>query len=347
MSKPLDQLWREIEASHKPQQTGWVRRLANPGAIVSVHAAVACLGGARSLMIDIPLMALGRLQDLPATGGLLVRLVPPLEGARPDQRSLMVELDDAQFTDVFTVFCADLVDGISRCAKIVDAIVLLLRRLERWQEFLSKSIDGLNHGEVIGLFGELWVLRDLFVPLCGIGMVESWTGAQRAPQDFVVPEVCAVEVKTSAARVLSHVRIHGERQLDDTGLACLFLVCLRLEPDSDGGESLNHIVGSLRELTKGAPEFLVLLDRLLTQAGWMERHARRYEQLRFRVAQRRFFRVDNRFPRLLMGALATGISEVEYKLDLKACSTCECDQGEFVKTLAGLKLRSNSRDDSH
>ena len=339
-SKSLEQLWREIEASHKPQKMGWVRRLTNPGAAILVHAAVACRDGARSLMLDIPIPAVVSLGDLPATGGLSIALVPPLEGVPSGQRSLAIELEDAQFADIFAVFGSDLIDGISGCAKVADAIVLLLRRLERWQEFLSKATDGLGPGEAVGLFGELWVLRDILMPIGGVGLIDSWTGAQRAPQDFVVPGVCAIEVKTSVARVLSRVRIHGERQLDDTGLTCLFLACLRLELDDEKGESLNHVVGELQKLAAGAPEFSILLDRLLTQAGWMERHMHRYEQRRFRVAQRRFFRVDNRFPRLLSGELASGINEVEYQLDLKACGECECDQGELVSTLAGLQLGS-------
>lgn len=337
-SKPLEQLWCEIEALHKPEQAGWVRRLTNPGAIVPVHAAVACHGGARSIMIDIPILSVAGLRELPITGGLSVALVPPLKGVPAGQRSLAVELEDAQFADVFTVFGTDLVDGISRCANVTEAIVLLLRRLERWQEFLSKATDGLGSSEVVGLFGELWVLRDILVPIGGVGSIESWTGAQRAPQDFVVPGVCAIEVKTSVARMLSHVRIHGERQLDDVGLACLFLVCLRLELDDEEGESLNNIVGDLRKLTAGTPEFSILLDRRLMQAGWTERHLHRYAQKSFRVAQRRFFRVDSRFPRLLSGELALGIDEVEYQLELKACRACECDQSELVSTLAGLQL---------
>ncbi len=337
-SRPLEQLWCEIEASHKIEQTGWVRRLINPGATVPAYAAVACHGGARSIMIDIPILSMAGLRDLPITGGLSVALVPPLEGVPTGQRSLAVELEDAQFADVFNVFGADLVDGISRCAKVAEAIVLLLRRLERWQEFLNKATDGLSSSEVVGLFGELWVLRDILMPIGGVGSIESWTGAQRAPQDFVVPSVCAIEVKTSVARMLSQIRIHGERQLDDVGLACLFLVCLRLELDDEKGEDLNHIVGELRRLTVGAPEFSILLDRRLIQAGWTERHSHRYAQRRFRVAQRRFFRVDSRFPRLLSGELALGISEVEYQVELKACSACECDQSELISTLTGLQL---------
>ncbi len=337
-SRLLEKLWLEIEVSERPKQTGWVRRRIDLLAEVAVHIAVSCVSNKRSLMVDIPARALGVLQDLPITGGLSVTLVPQLEGSRPGERSLAVELDDPQFSDIFTVFCDDLVDGISRCAKVNDAILLLLQRLGRWQEFLSNATDGLSNNALVGLFGELWFLRSMLVPLGGIGLVTCWTGAERGPQDFVVPGTCAVEVKTSIARVFSSVRIHGDRQLDDAGMVCLFLACLRLERTDVGGESLSDVVNDLRRLTSTIPEFSSIFDRLLTKAGWLERHAYRYEQIHFRVMQRRFFRVNSEFPRLLTQSVPAGISDISYQLDLRACIACECNEDEVVNTLSGLKL---------
>lgn len=338
MSEPLELLWREIEAAPAPSQPGWVRRLANPGADVPVHAAIAFPGGARSIVMDLPQAVLGRLQELPATSGLCVRLLPRLEGAPPELRSLAVELEDAQFADIFTIFCADVLGGISRCTKVVEAVILLLRRLERWQELLSSAADGLSHGELIGLFGELSLLRDVLVPAGGAGMVECWTGAQRMPQDFVMPGLCGIEVKTSAARTQTHVRIHGENQLDASDMTCLFLACLRVEPDSQDGESLNDVIDHLRSTVAGAPEFALPFARLLTDAGYMDRHRRRYDSQRFRLVQRRFFKVDDRFPRLLAASLPSGVDEVEYRLDLKACSAFECDQSALTAMLNSLHL---------
>ncbi len=334
----LEQIWREIEASPRPQQLGWVRRLANPGATVPVHAAVACQGDARSIMFDMPLACLGLLNDLPATAGLSVELAPALQGVPEGQRTLAVALEDRQFADIFSVFCADLVDGISGRSAVQDAIVLLLNRLERWQRFLGQASEGLSQQAQIGLFGELWLLREILVPVCGIGMVDAWCGAQREPQDFVVPGVCAIEVKTTAAKSLSHVRIHGERQLDSTALTCLFLACLRLQRDDRAGKTLNDLVDELMRLAETAPEFSTLLEQRISDAGWLERHRQRYVVNRFVVAERRFFNVEEGFPRLLRGALAAGIDEVEYRLDLRACGFAERGQAQVESTLLALPL---------
>lgn len=289
-------------------------------------------------MFDMPIAGLGLLKDLPATAGLSVELAPALQGVAEGQRTLAVSLEDRQFADIFSVFCADLIDGISSCSSVQDAIVLLFNRLTRWQRFLGQASEGLSHQAQIGLFGELWVLRELIVPISGIGMVDAWCGAQRQPQDFVVPGVCAIEVKTTAAKSLSHVRIHGERQLDSTGLTCLFLACLRLQRDEGAGETLNDLVDDLMRLAETAPEFSTLLEQRISDAGWLERHRQRYVVNRFVVAERRFFHVAEGFPRILSGALPAGVDEVEYRLDLRACGFAERGQAQLESTLRGLPL---------
>lgn len=335
----LARIWTEIESSPMPRDRGWVRRLTNPQAPVPVYAAVACAGGMRSLMVDIPISTLGVLQELPVTGGLIVRLESPLDGVPSDQRTLLLELEDHQYFDIFEIFCAHLIDGMSKCARAGDATTLLLGRLARWQDFLRLSHDHLGQQAVIGLFGELWCLRDLLIPHAGLNAIGAWKGAQKAPQDFIFAGLCAVEVKTSKTRPMGSVTIHGEQQLDDAGLPCLFLACLRLELD-DAGESLNDIVASLRRLAAAAPEFAAGFEIQLVEAGWLQRHAPLYESTRFRVAQERFFRVSGEFPRLLPDSLSLGVDDVHYRLELKACTRYEQSRVDVENEFASLNLKS-------
>ena len=338
----LARVWAGIESSSIPSDRGWVRRQTNPGATVPVYAAIASLSRRRSLMIDIPISALGVLQDLPITGGLAVRLEPPLEGVPADQRTLLVELEDPQYNDIFEIFCAHLIDGLSRCVKVLDATTLLLARMARWQDFLRHSRDCLGKQAVVGLFGELWILLDLLIPKSGVGVLGSWTGAQKMPHDFNLPGVCAIEVKTSTSHPMDTVIIHGERQLDNTGLHFLFLACLRLEPDNSG-QNLNEIITSLRVLAATAPEFAAGFETRLAQAGWLQRHALHYEPLRFRVAQQRFFKISADFPRIVPKFLDLGVDSVDYRLNLKACAAHEQSRTDVEQALLSLNLSSDSQ----
>ena len=338
ITEPLEQLWRGLEESATHRAEGWVRRLANPGLGIPTHVALRSNGGARSLMIDIPLAASGGLRDLPVTAGLSVTL-QAVSGIPGDHRALVVELEDRSFADLFAVFCTDLVEGLSVCSKVSDAIVLLLERLARWQRFLSVALTGLDRSALVGLFGELVFLRDILVPLGGVGILSAWTGAQRLPQDFIVPGLCAVEVKTTEASALHSVYIHGERQLDDSGLDCLFLACLRLEADAEKGESLNNVVRQIRSMAGSIPEFSALFERQLAAANYFDRHIERYEEFHFRIAEMRFFRVGNGLPRLTGESLPVGIDDVRYRLSLQSCTSRECSKAELQATLGRLDLR--------
>jgi hypothetical protein len=337
MIENLDKLWQELEASRTSGSTGWVRRLANPGSKIQVHAAVKCNEPALSIMLDIPLAVTGGLRGLPTTAGLSVTL-QAISGIDVDHRALIVELEDREFVDLFSVFCTDLVERLSRCGRIPDAMTLLLERLGRWQHFMSIARDGLSYSSVVGLFGELHVLRSLLVPIGGIAMVAAWTGAQREPQDFVVPGVCALEVKTTESRGFRHVHINGERQLDQSALSHLFLTCIRLQADNQSGENLRTQVDELRALAAGTTEFKLLLERRLLGAGYMDRHAKRYDQFRFRIDEQRFFLVEDGFPRLVPKDLSAGVDAVSYRLDLRNCAPFERNLTEVKSVLGSLQL---------
>lgn len=338
MTMSLEKLWRELEANGESEKEGWIRRLANPGCRVAVYAALASQRPKRSMMLDIPLGVLGHLRELPTTIGLSVQLAPPLEGVSPEIRSVVIELDDSQFSDIFSVFCEDLLLRVSDCQRASDAISLLLKRVERWQEFLSQAKEGLSRNEVVGLYGELALLREILLPLGGLAMIQAWTGAEHTPQDFNIPGICGIEVKTSTERVLSHVQINGERQLDDSGFVCLFLICQRVEASEKHGESLNDVVKTLRLSMTEKPEFLDHFDSRLGKARYFDRDQSRYEQQRFRLAQRRIFRVDCHFPRVLISDLKPGVSEVTYRLDLNSCVKNECDPKDLTTVLESLNF---------
>jgi hypothetical protein len=287
-------------------------------------------------MLDVPLALVPSLGDLQRTSGLSVTLKHP-EDIPDSQRALAVELADIDFLDLFAVFCGDLVSRLAACQHAQDGAAVLLARLARWQEFLTAAREGLGRHALVGLFGELTFLLEDVVPAAGIGMVVSWTGAERQPQDFVVPAFLAVEVKTTASPHLQQVRINGERQLDTTGLRSLFLLCIRLEQVTAGGRSLPELVDRLREAVDGQSELRSALDMRLGLAGYRDRDASRYDPLRFIVAESRIYEVADGFPRITPLAMPAGTSDASYAVDLKLCSAYIRDRSQLRTTLRQLQ----------
>ena len=172
-------------------------------------------------------------------------------------------------------------------------------------------------------------------------MILAWTGADRKPQDFVVPSMCAVEVKTSTSPQLQQVRINGERQLDTTGLRLLFLLCFRLEQVTAGGKSLPELVERLRLAAGDHGELRSALDMRLGLAGFRDRDAARYEQFRFVVAERRVYEVTGGFPRITPVELPSGTLDVSYALELRQCSAYLRDRAQLRTCLGQLQINGD------
>lgn len=287
------------------------------------------------MMLDVPLALVPGLGDLRHTSGLAVTLKHP-EDVPDTQRALAVELADSEFLDLFTVFCGDLISRLAICHHAHDGAAVLLARLGRWQEFLTAATEGLGRQALVGMFGELTFLLEEVIPAAGIGMIVAWTGADRKPQDFVVPALCAVEVKTSTSPQLQQVRINGERQLDGSGLRVLFLFCIRLEQVTAGGRSLPELVASLRQAADSHGELRSAVDMRLGLAGFRDRDAGRYGHLRFAVTETRLYEVTAGFPRITPAELPAGTFDLSYALELKQCSAYLRDRVQLRECLGQL-----------
>lgn len=133
---------------------------------------------------------------------------------------------------------------------------------------------------VLGLVGELLVLRDLFVALGSkLRGIEDptvvWRGWQRQPRDFVLGPL-SIEVKTTGLNVSRHT-ISGldqiePRRLEDQATEELFLASIGLRRAATaGGLSISgladEIVGMLREGRDGGDEPATKFVDRLSQYG--------------------------------------------------------------------------------
>lgn len=339
----FEELWRSLEAESAAasRRVGWFRRLIEGKFPVSVHVAVQAGTSTRSFMLDVPLSVCDGLRDLPETVSLSIT-IQTLAGLPSNMRALVLELGDSEFADLFDVFCTDYTSRLPKCVRPADAIALLLERLSRWQRFLSVAREGLSQSEVIGLVGELAFLRDVLIPIGGIGMVRAWTGASNSAHDFVVPAVCSVEVKTTASSSLKYAHIHGENQLDAGNLSRLFLVCYRLDMSSNSSETICSLIADIRAQTRDIPEFASVFNQLLVDAGYLDRHADRYLRHKFRLVERRDFIVSADFPRIVGDTLPDGVDKVSYRLDLRHCTSFECLSEKLEQLLSSLSLNEGA-----
>jgi hypothetical protein len=194
-----------------------------------------------------------------------------------------------------------------------DRVCLLV--LNRWRELLARdSIPLLDKNTIVGLFGELIVLRELarINPLAW----KAWTGPDKGRFDFF-GSGNALEVKTSFQRQGIVLSIHGHDQLDPPSSGNLHLVVIQIEETPADGESLNDIVNSLVSMGVNQVDVYGKLARL----GVFPETLMLIDDQRFGIIEQRVYLIDSEFPRItgasfISGTLPRGVISVSYQIDL-------------------------------
>jgi hypothetical protein len=237
---------------------------------------------------------------------------------------LSIESASASFNEVFGYVAGDVTQYVFGRPPSCSAVSAFLGRLERWKRFFeSASGEGLSEFAAQGLLAELLFLRDFAVPESATpeGAVTSWSLPDPLSKDFQFPHG-AIEVKSSASREHTRVHINGERQLDDTGFASLYLLAVLLEKVSAAGFSLPETIASLRtRLGDGAARNL--FEEKLLAYGYLDIHAPKYDR-RYMLQRLRAFHVRGGFPRV-PAVLPDGVGDLYYSIALSACSAFEVD----------------------
>ncbi|MFQ3671381.1 MAG: PD-(D/E)XK motif protein [Verrucomicrobiia bacterium] len=331
----IDEIWQELETEAKCHGTAaWLTRFALPQPAHPLLVAMEVEEKRRVLLLPLPKSDIPPRRDWPNCRGLEVFSI-----ALAGQAHLGVRLLDATFADVFAALAEDVAPRVAASVNARAAAKALLDRLRRWQKFLAAGVAGLTVEQQRGLFGELHTLRAHLLPGMGRAAIDGWRAPRAAHQDFQFASG-SLEVKTTPAKQPQAVRITSERQLDDTGIAALFLhVVVVDEREVEGevtgvGESLPGIVMRLRELLREDSQAAETFDDRLLETGYLERDAPRYTGRRFTVRKELTFHVGAGFPRIVEGQLAPGVGDVSYSLSLAACEPFSLPVAGAVAELA-------------
>ena len=124
---------------------------------------------------------------------------------------LNIDLKEAYFS-----FCENLIDSIIGIQNEVTALGMLKRRFITWKKLFQKTSDrDVSKEKLMGIFGELLVLKDIVAPKYGINTaIMSWGGPDMQSKDFTVNDTW-YEVKTIGANSDS-IRISSLTQLAST-----------------------------------------------------------------------------------------------------------------------------------
>lgn len=308
-----EQDWDQLESDWHSR--GITVRRVYPQSPHEIFIGVRHPDGARMLTVAVgsPAAAqvMRQLHDLPRTRGL------EMQFARLDneRRELRVILTEVSMREVFSPLASDIAETAHAQSDQVDAVLSAVARFNHWRHMLERLAEsGLSAQARRGLVGELCFLRDyLLDAMPALAAVRSWTGPTGTHQDFQFAGI-AVEVKTSSGKEPQTIAISSERELDDTGVDRLVLAHFSLDERRGGiGESLNSIVSQIRQSLGDAVARADLSDSLI-RAGYLEQQRGLYEEPRYMLRKRRFWRVTDGFPRIIENDLRPGVGDCQYRI---------------------------------
>lgn len=236
---------------------------------------------------------------------------------------------DVVFSELASEIVARLRDGQSP-VKSVEGTIADFRAL------LDSASDDAAQTEIVGLLGELLVLRNLC--LISPSAIEAWTGPYDQRHDFRRSN-CALEVKTSARADASIITISSIEQLSPPPTGALFLAHVRVERAAAGTITIGSLVDQLIE--HGVPEG-GLNDRL-SNLGCTNCHGDEWNRIRFELEGITLFRVDQDFPRITAsqfpgGLTPPGIHNITYTVDLSLAQRFILKEDEIGPALARIAL---------
>lgn len=239
---------------------------------------------------------------------------------------LRITVAEPRLEPTFQALIGQTLEEASADRPLVDTFAEVLAS---WDEILRSLQNSLSSNAELGLFGELFLLREM-AALDPQFALSSWRGSDNYRHDFVSTN--AIEVKTYTSYDDAHVTIHGLHQLQPPQQGELLLVAIHVDRDEQG-QKLAEIVEDLDSI--GVPTGELLRRLNLTQ------NAIASGQNRYSVVDSRAFSVAPDFPgirpeRLEEEALV-GVSRLQYRLNLADLSRFErsdftpADTSDFLR----------------
>lgn len=309
--------WARLHSEGRTE-AGWHLRQINPSANCEIFAGVHRPSGAPGLLLEAILDHVPPDLTIPRASGFAVETTI-LGGSAPRVRFALT-LSDQAYAGLFGVLCDDVATAASAAPSGRGAVRAWIGRLHAWQMFMSRhGTGGLSEAAVVGLIGELLMLRDHVLSRTGIGAgLDMWVGPNGEPDDFTLPHGF-LEVKTTARQSPEVLEISNAAQLDDQRGA-IVLAHVQLRPDPQG-TSLPQLVASIRSaVLEHAPERMFQFVTLLMSAGYLDEQADLYPVCYLHL-QTEFYRIEGNFPRLRSPDLRLGVRNCRYTIELQACGS--------------------------
>jgi len=244
-------------------------------------------------------------------------------------RFIDVMCADRSLDAVFAELASEVVHRVAGGGGAVDAVEGTIADFRALLRDASGG-DVLDH-EIVGLIGELIVLRDLASR--SPNAIAAWTGPFDQRHDFR-HGARAIEVKTSCRADATSIHVSSIEQLSEPAGGSLLLVHLNVERAGSGELSVSSLCADIVRFGIARQE----LAEALAAMGCRDPDSIAWNRIRFSLEKISGYRVCSGFPRVTGiqfpgHVLPEGIESVSYEVDLRAAVRFKLPDDEFPAEL--------------
>ncbi|MGW3203179.1 PD-(D/E)XK motif protein [Streptomyces sp. NPDC001135] len=308
----LEKLWARLDDEAASTATGV---LLSAELQISTPEGPVRLGrdsdGMRHLLV--PMSASERLVDDQRSAGVHLTTRTLLLGDALPVRYADVACKRADLAGTFTGLIADI------CSRIAiepqGPAVQIARALSSWRLLFGSGTQRWTVPRLAGLFAELLVFEQLLSR--NPSAVRTWLGPLGCAQDFRSTHH-AIEVKASTSMNGRVIRVHGIDQLEAPTDGTLALAWFRVvESSSPAARTVVEVIDSCRAEADDPGQ----IDARMLALGLDPTDTSSISGNRFLATERRWYEVDDAFPRIISTSFArrsspAGVTDIEYSVDL-------------------------------
>jgi hypothetical protein len=223
-------------------------------------------------------------------------------------------------------FCIVTKDIAYKCKGLTGSLLFnkVIELLKSWANFLKPQRTGLSESEYIGLWGELFTLKEIILPKhTPFNSMRFWVGPEGKKQDFTLNKI-AIEVKTSFSSEARKITISSLEQLDviTDKLYLLHIVANPSEPQL--GSSLKDLYDkSLTIICQDPQSEIIFLQKVSDLYG--KANDKQLSSKITPIAQT-LYEVSDAFPCLRHKDVPNSISGLRYDLLVTAIREFESKQ---------------------
>jgi hypothetical protein len=190
------------------------------------------------------------------------------------------------------------------------------KELKEWSDFLKENNKPLSQSELIGFWGELYVISHYIMEEHDdLDAIRYWAGPSGGKKDIVLNSL-AIEVKTTTSSSSKEIKISSLDQLDKT-TEKLYLMHLFINyADKENGLTLSYLYEFVKCKIQHDFETLSLYTR---RAGNIfERASSKQKNEHFLCSDINMYDVLDDFPKLLRSDVPAGVPEAKYSISISS-----------------------------